>query len=270
MDDYRNDPAAAARDFVRERYPEALAAFLGGSTARGEGTATSDLDIVLVLPEPARVRGENLLWGGWPVELFVHTGESVTAFMEFDRSRGSGTTAFMCATGAVLHDRDGTAARLREAARRSLAAGPPPATPEQLERARYEVTDLRDDLLGATDEDELLVIATTLLERTAGLLFSVRNHWHGAGKWLPRRLREAAPELAEPLLGGCRTLVRGGPREPFAEAVAAALDVCGGPLWAGYRREPDARMLAYIREAHTKGADRASAPRLETQAPDRT
>jgi hypothetical protein len=271
MDNRLDDPVGAARAFVQERYPGALAAFLGGSTARGAGTPTSDLDIVLVLPAPAQVHGENLLWGGWPVELFVHTRESVLGFMEFDRSRGSGTMAFMCASGVVLHDRDGTAEQLRDAARRTLAAGPPAPEPAVLERARYDVTDLRDDLLGANatnddaDADELLAIAATLLERTAGLLFAVRNHWHGGGKWLPRRLREADPELADSLLDGYRTLVRGGPREPFAEAVAAVLDRCGGPLWAGYRRVPDARMLAYLRE----GADSAADPRLEAQPSDR-
>jgi hypothetical protein len=264
MDDrLDDDPVGAARAFVQERYPDALAAFLGGSTARGEGTPTSDLDIVLVLPEPAEVHGENLLWGGWPVELFVHTRGSVLGFMEFDRSRGSATMAFMCAGGVVLYDRDGTAQQLRDAAHRTIAAGPPPPEPAGLERARYDVTDLRDDLLGAsaTDEDELLAIAATLLERTAGLLFAVRNHWRGGGKWLPRRLREADPELAGPLLDGYRTLVRGSPRGPFAEAVAADLDGCGGPLRAGYRRVPDARMMAYVRGDAYSAAD----PRLEAQ-----
>jgi hypothetical protein len=55
--------------------------------------------------------------------------------------------------------------------------------------------------------------------------------------------------------------VRGGPRGPFAEAVAAVLDGCGGPLWAGYRRVPDARMMACVRGDAYSAAD----PRLEAQ-----
>ncbi|MYX38227.1 MULTISPECIES: nucleotidyltransferase domain-containing protein [unclassified Streptomyces] len=240
------DPLGAARALLAARFPDALAGFLGGSTARGEGTTTSDLDVVVVLDPPAGCHAESLTWGSWPVELFVHTPESARAFMGWDRDRGSGTMAFMCARGVVLLDRDGTAARLRDTAERILAAGPPAATDAARDHRRYCVTDLRDDLLGARDEEELLAVAAALLEGAAELLLATRGHWRGGGKWLPRRLREADPELAGLLLGGYRALVRGGPREAFASAVDAVLHACGGPLWAGYRRTPDPRMLAEL------------------------
>jgi hypothetical protein len=241
-----DDPIGAARALLTERFPDALGGFLGGSTARGEGTATSDLDVVVVLDPPAGCHAESLTWGSWPVELFVHTPQSARAFMDHDRDRGSGTMAFMCARGVVILDRDGTAARLRDTAERILAAGPPAVPAPVVDHQRYVVTDLRDDLLGARDEEELLAVAAALLDRTAELLLGARNHWRGGGKWLPRRLREADPELAALLLGGYRDLVRGGPREPFAEAVDAVLHACGGPLWAGYRRTPDPRILAEL------------------------
>ncbi|MDX3354274.1 nucleotidyltransferase domain-containing protein [Streptomyces sp. ME01-24h] len=241
-----DDPLGAARTLLAERFPDALAGFLGGSTARGEGTATSDLDVVVVLDPPAACHAQSLTWGPWPVELFVHTPESAAAFMGWDRDRGTGTMAFMCARGVVLLDRDGTAARLRDAAESVLASGPPAVPDAVRDHHRYSVTDLRDDLLGARDEDELLAVAATLLDGAAELLLGTRGHWRGGGKWLPRRLREADPELAGLLLGGYRELVRGGPREPFAAAVDAVLHACGGPLWAGYRRTPSPRILAEL------------------------
>lgn len=241
-----DDPITAARALLTERFPDALGGFLGGSTARGEGTATSDLDVVVVLDPPAGCHAESLTWGSWPVELFVHTPESARAFMEWDREGGSGTMAFMCARGVVLLDRDGTAARLRDSAERILAAGPPAVTDAARDHRRYSVTDLRDDLLGARDEDELLAVAAALLAGAGELLLVERGHWRGGGKWLPRRLREADPDLAALLLGGYRDLVRGGPREAFAAAVDVVLHACGGPLWSGFRRTPDARMLAEL------------------------
>jgi hypothetical protein len=243
-----DDPIRAARTLVGELFPDALAAILGGSTARGEGTPTSDLDIVVVLDGPAEIRAESLMWRSWPAEVFVQTYESACAFMAWDRDRGTATLAFMCGQGVILLDRDGTGARLRSAAGRIIGEGRPAASGADLDRLRYTVTDLRDDLIGAGSGagDELLAIAAALLNDTAGLLFAALPHWGGGGKWLPRRLREADPERAEPLLAGYRTLVSGGPREPFAEAVTAVLDHCGGPLWAGYRRTPDARMRAAL------------------------
>jgi predicted nucleotidyltransferase len=41
----------AARAFVATHFPDCLAAVLFGSVARGEATATSDLDIIIVTHE---------------------------------------------------------------------------------------------------------------------------------------------------------------------------------------------------------------------------
>ncbi len=46
------DAVDTARRFVGRRHPTAKAAFLGGSVMRGEGTWTSDLDLVIVDNSP--------------------------------------------------------------------------------------------------------------------------------------------------------------------------------------------------------------------------
>jgi predicted nucleotidyltransferase len=54
------DAVDAARAVVEEHHPDARAAFLGGSVVTGRRTATSDLDIVVLLhghPAPYRARG---------------------------------------------------------------------------------------------------------------------------------------------------------------------------------------------------------------------
>ncbi|WP_052681808.1 nucleotidyltransferase domain-containing protein [Saccharothrix sp. ST-888] len=114
-----NEPVEAASALVRERFPEAVAAFLGGSTARGQGTATSDLDVVVILPEPAEVYRETVAWADRPAELFVHTAASVRTMFAWDRANGAPIMSFMCAHGAVLLDLDG----------RAGPADPPDRTP---------------------------------------------------------------------------------------------------------------------------------------------
>lgn len=70
---------------MRDRFPEALAAVLAGSTVTGVPTATSDLDIVVVLAgAPARYR-ETIIDGVRPVELFVRTETSLTYWCERER-----------------------------------------------------------------------------------------------------------------------------------------------------------------------------------------
>src|SRR3954453_13674836 len=67
------DAVGTARAFVREAFPQARAAVLGGSAARGQATATSDLDIVVILDGPPAPYRETLRYGGWLVELFAKT-----------------------------------------------------------------------------------------------------------------------------------------------------------------------------------------------------
>lgn len=49
------DPVETARSLVAERFPAAACAFLGGTVLTSHRTATSDLDVVVLLPdgEPA-------------------------------------------------------------------------------------------------------------------------------------------------------------------------------------------------------------------------
>ncbi|MFJ8042244.1 arylamine N-acetyltransferase [Kitasatospora sp. NPDC096147] len=238
------DPLAAAQQLVKSAFPEAVAAFLGGSTARGEATAGSDLDLVVIRPEGFEVHRETVRFEGWPVELFVQTPSSTRAFFDWDRVHAVPSLISMCATGLTLCDADGTAAELRAEAARLLAAGPAPVPAETLETRRYLLTDLYDDLADERPREERAVIAAQVLERASELLLSSGGHWQGKGKWLPRMLRAAHPELGGRLLDSYLGLLAGGPAGPFAAAVAEVLAHCGGELREGYRRVADAKVLA--------------------------
>ena len=51
MTSFRLDAVEAALAVVERKCPTCLAAFLAGSVVRGEATATSDLDIMVIVPE---------------------------------------------------------------------------------------------------------------------------------------------------------------------------------------------------------------------------
>jgi predicted nucleotidyltransferase len=120
------DLVRKARDLVAERYPEALAAFLGGSTAAGTSTPTSDLDIAVLMPNGHDTLRDTTREGadGRIVEWFVHTPETVGRFIEESDRRAVMTRVY--GQGIVLADRDGAAARIAAAARGILDAGPKP------------------------------------------------------------------------------------------------------------------------------------------------
>ena len=80
---------AIATKIQQDRYPDADVIFLAGSVIRGEGTATSDLDLVVVFQQLPAAYRESFQFEGWPVEAFVHDPETLRYFFfEVDSPTG--------------------------------------------------------------------------------------------------------------------------------------------------------------------------------------
>ncbi|WP_280423517.1 nucleotidyltransferase domain-containing protein [Nocardia carnea] len=226
-----------ARSLVRERFPGARAAWLGGSTVLGTATSTSDLDISVLLDGPPAPYRESLRYQGWPVELFVHTEDTMQHFLEKDRTARRPATLRLIGSSLVLLDIDGSGEYLREECAAQLAAGPDPLTADELRSARYGITDRLDDLMGCADDDERLLVATDLWRATADLLLTGCGHWTGTGKWLQRELtafdRQAGTEYAKVLAHAVRSVARGD-MEPIIGTVTQVLNIFGGRLFDGF------------------------------------
>jgi hypothetical protein len=222
------DPVEDARALVSDRFPAALAAFLGPGVLSSRRTATSDLDIVVVLAGPPAPYRESLQWHGWPTETFVHDRDSLDFFFAKDTARRRPSLARMCTDGVVLADA-GVAAEVRERAHAVLAAGPPAASGAELEERRYGLTDLVADLAGSADSGETAVIGWNVWVATAELALIQAGAWLGSGKWLLRELRAADPAIADRLVAAI------GDSHRLIGLADEVLDRAGGRFWAGYR-----------------------------------
>jgi predicted nucleotidyltransferase len=230
-------PATAldqARRLLDGRYPDALAAVLGGSTARGRATVTSDLDIAVLLPDGDVTRRETLRHEGRITEVFAHTRAGLAEILSADRAGRRGTMLFIYAESVPVHDPHGHAAALRAEARALLEAGPDPLTPEERDGIRYGLTDLLDDLADMEDRHEQLAVADRVLTDAAVLLSDHRRAWRGGGKWLPRRLKAADPVLGRALLEAHLALAEHADRTPLITTAYEILDLVGGPFREGY------------------------------------
>lgn len=166
----RPGPVEAATRVVDRDFPAARAAFVGGSVLRGEGTPTSDLDLLVVQDPPDAVYRTTLERFGWPVECFVHSPESVRLWARDDVvTRRRPVLARMGTEGAVVRDADGSAAALRAELQALLEAGPPPLPEPELDHLRYVVTDLVDDLVDRRDPLARALLAGELAHRLTEL-----------------------------------------------------------------------------------------------------
>lgn len=109
-------------------------------------------------------------------------------------------------------------------------------SPDAVETRRYLLTDALDDLGDSGDPFERLAVAGYVLNAAADLLLDHHRAWAGGGKWLPRRLLEAAGARGSALLEGHLRLRRSADPTLLVDATSRILDLVGGPLREGYRR----------------------------------
>lgn len=228
-----DDPVLTARTLVRERFAGARAAFLAGSVLTGRRTPNSDLDIVVLLDGPPAPYRENLVFHGWPVELFVQTETAWREFADRETTTRRSPLLSMCSEGLLLMDADGLGASLQAEARERWATGPAPLSDRERDYQRYLLTDLLDDLRGCSDPAERLYLVSHMLQRASELALLVGGDWLGGGKWLSRRLATADPALHRALAEGATQAIAGHP-SAFAVVVTEVLDRAGGPLWDGF------------------------------------
>jgi len=224
----------AARAIMAERYDGCDVALLAGSVVRGQATATSDLNLVVMDARLAAPYRESFVAHGWPVEAFVHKPASYRQFFASDARRRTPSLQAMCAEGIVLRDRDGLAERIKAEAREWLARGPAPLSARAMRDARYALTDRLDDFIGATRLEEGMFAAHELATLAAEFVLAAQRAWSGRGKWLIRALRRFDPETAERLAKALEDYYRNARKDELIAFVDDALAPVGGRLFAGY------------------------------------
>lgn len=230
-----------ALKYVAANFPDAKVAILGGSAETRYASVTSDLDIVIVNGPGYPVFRRTDRHGHRLVEVFVHTPASLDGFIDRDiATRRRSSLLHMCAEGRLLLDADGSGAPLQRRCWARVEEGPPPLSPAEDEDRRYAVTDLLDDLAGCTDPAELVFVAGATAQALAELILLRDGQWSSSGKWLLRRLRDWAPDVAAMLVDACRQSIADADPTHLHEAATIVLDRYGGRLQEGYeRRAPE-------------------------------
>jgi len=221
--------------FIDATYPRASIAIVAGSTARGERTRTSDIDLLLLGEELFETESQTSEaatheFDGEIIEVFAYTGEGFREWAERGIAQHRPVILHMLVEGTVIRDA-GCSPALRAYWGAILDAGPTLDATESAFR-RYVITDVLDDLRDATDPLEQHVLASVLFERIAELMLLTESRWIATGKWLPRRLRalsaDRADALSAPLIAGDIFA--------FSERVEHELDRAGGRVQAGFTR----------------------------------
>lgn len=220
------------------RYPDASAIFAAGSIVRGEGTATSDLDLVVVYASLPSAYRESFRFSGVPVEAFVHDPETLEYFfVDVDRASGVPALPQMVAEGIEIPAPNEISRELKRLAASVIESGPPALDVQAEQRLRYFVSDLLDDLRAPRSRDELIGAGARLYGQLADYHLRRQGLWSAKGKAIPRVLRQVDPALCEKYCQSFTTLFTQGDASDVVRLAEELLRPAGGPLFDGYRAD---------------------------------
>ncbi len=226
-----------AQEILQRNYPQAKAIFLAGSVARGEHTASSDLDLVVIFDRIECAYRESYNYANWPVEAFVHDTHTLTYFInEVDRPSGYPSLASMINDGIVIPNTNALTDKLTQLAKTALKQGPPKWRQSDIDNARYQITDLVTDMLAPRSSAELHASGAALYSQLANYYFRSQNLWSAKAKAIPRRLKQVDQSLAQRFINSFADLFSRASPQQVIELSKYILQAQGGLLFAGDKR----------------------------------
>lgn len=232
----RMKPALVAEEIWHQKYCTSKALFLCGSVLRGEATRFSDLDIVVVFEKVDYAWRESFCYQDWPVEAFVHDlGTLKYFFYEMDVKSGCPSLPQMVAEGITIPQETEFSESLRDLARKIIDGGPPMLSIDEINRKRYGITDLVDDIREPRSTAELMATGTKLFEELADFYFRVQGLWSATGKTVIRRFNASDPALGKRYEEAFRQLFCQSDPSLCIAIAEEILAASGGLLFDGYR-----------------------------------
>jgi hypothetical protein len=229
-----------AEAVLRARYPEADAGFVAGSIIRGEATALSDIDLVVLFEHMPAARREAFTFEGERIDVFLHDGETLAWVLDADVEAGKPAHLTMVAEGRIIGPRPAAARAWGQRAAALLRAGPPPLDAETAARFRMLITDRIDDLRDPRGRAVMVAIGAWLHPVLADFILRARGEWAATAKWIPPRLRAVDPALEAAFSEAFEALFARDDPAPLIAFAEQALAPFGGFLFDGYEsRSPE-------------------------------
>lgn len=234
----RNDPLSTIQKLIKERYPDAKAIFWAGSVAANQGTSASDLDLVIVFEEVAHAYREAFIYDGWPIDVFIHDLDTLRYFFEESRTgNGISGLSHMILNGREITNTGVFSENVKTLAQEVLNAGPATWGQEQINKERFLITDVLDDIKYPAGRDEQIASAAWLLEALGQFYFRSQNKWCASGKSIIRYLKSDNPDLALEFTQAFERLFQTGNSAALELLVKKILEPYGGLFWNGFRSD---------------------------------
>lgn len=221
---------------INERYKDAKTIFWAGSVSKDQGTDASDLDLIIIYDKVEHAYREAFIYDDWPIDSFIHDLETLSYFFEKIESKdGRPALIQMILNGVKILGTNDFAQSIKDLAQKTLNAGPDIWTQEVINKERFLITDILDDIRFPKTQDEQMTSAVHLFEPLIQFYFRSQNKWTASGKALIRDLKNENPALASEYIQCFTSLFQTGDFTKLQFLIEKILEPYGGLLWDGFR-----------------------------------
>lgn len=234
----RKKPLDIINRVVGKKYNDAKTIFWAGSIAREEGNDRSDLDLVVVYNNISNAYREAFIYEEWPIDVFVHDAETLQYFIEESRT-GSGIsgTISMILNGQEITSSTDFSKNIKKVAQEVFDIGPLPWDDNRIEKERFLITDILEDIKYPMSRSEQIASASKLYEMLAQFYFRSQNKWCASGKSIIRYLEREDTKTALEFSESFEVIFQTGESAGLAELTKKILKPFGGLLWDGFKSD---------------------------------
>ncbi|MCC2625973.1 MAG: N-acetyltransferase [Burkholderiales bacterium] len=231
----QNQYIAFIEKLLRNYYPDAITCFWAGSYTCNQYTKTSDFDIVVIFKTLSSAYREAFIYEEKPIDAFIHSPQTLKYFFdEIDAPSYVPALPYMIYSGIEIPKETSFGKSLKSLAAQLLQNGPL-IPKKQLLYRRFLITDLLDDLKGASNEYEFLTICACLHEELCEFFLLANKQWIGKSKNLVRLVNKFDSKIAEQAFLNYKQAIRDIDYRPMETLTKTIIDPFGGELWAGFR-----------------------------------
>jgi predicted nucleotidyltransferase len=234
----KNDPLKTIIKLINEKYPDAKAVFWSGSVYNKEATNASDLDIVIIYESLEHAYREAFIYDDWPIDAFIHDLDTLRYFCEeLESHDGRPALINMILHGKAILDNQKVVESSKKIALQAKNTGPSEWSQFQIDKERFLITDILDDILYPKNTEEQMASAIHLFEPLIQFYFRANHKWAASGKSLLRLLSSENPELFLDITQSFENLFKAGNTSGVKKVVYTILEPFGGFLWDGFRAD---------------------------------
>ena len=234
----RPDPLYTIQKLIQEHYSNAKAIFWAGSVSQNQGTSASDLDLVIVFDVIPTAYREAFIYDGWPIDAFIHDLDTLRYFFEESRT-GNGISGLieMIIHGKEVLKTNPFSQEVCQVAESYRKQGPNSWSQAQIDKERFLITDILDDIKSPKNKEEQITSAVHLFEPLIQFYFRTQKKWAASGKSLMRLFKAENPDLSEEFTKAFESLVQTGDVTAIEAVATKMLEPHGGFLWDGFRSD---------------------------------